>query len=110
MIAEAEPLRVGVLRWPHKHGCRAPFEGEAGGGVGLPGDLVVGLGDDPGLHRAPVVGEVLYGDLCVEAVDFGEIRRRVRAPDQATREVAELLLDQPVLSDGGDPAGLNGRS
>ncbi len=45
----------------------------------------------------PVLSK-LGPDLCTEEVDFDEVLRRIRAPDQAAREAAELLLDQRVAA------------
>jgi len=49
------------------------------------------------LARHPVLG-VIGPDLCLDEVDFDEVLRRARLPDQVSREVADLLLDQRVAA------------
>jgi len=49
------------------------------------------------LAAHPVLSK-LGPDLCRPDVDFGEVLRRARAPDQAAREVADLLLSQRVAA------------
>ncbi len=62
----------------------------------LPSTDVTPIAD---LDRHPVLSR-LGPDLCLDDadLDFGEILRRARAPDQAAREAAELLLDQRVAA------------